>query len=429
MRKTIEAPAKSIPGVMLKKRRAINLLVTGLMVTLPAQAILTNRSGQIQGRAPVASGNVFILYPDGTTKVKEGDMVGLSQKPNEFKASADTSAIVATDADGDTGLQLVPRIPGATLSWTYNNVALTAAQLNARFDAQFAGKTLSVAANVPVTASSTTGNPKTSGEKVLASRYTIKVPVLAAQIVTHLSANGENRGVFTTTSGFPTHGFVGATFQIYAESNQANNANYNWVSSHPTYAQVDAAGTVTFKQDFPSPAPTMVITATPKTGGGASAISYSFKVSKWWKNLGTTLVTWEAAGKACTDNFGAGYRIPNDVYNPSSRANNNVIKNGTLVTGEFTGLHAGTNDTTGGNRRTVGMLVTEWGFLNKYSNGWVEMPYYYGTYGYHSSMSRLNLGSSKNYFMMTEKGLWLTYAESINASWEKTNFLACVKQI
>lgn len=130
------------------------------VLSIPVGAVLSGLSGSINGRVPTASGTLGVMYPNGTTAVTNNATVSTTMKPSDFGVSA--SALTLQDLDGDTGLS--SSIDTAAVAWVWKNgtVALSLAQLSAPFSTNFLGKTLTVAASVPVTVSSLTGAPTTN---------------------------------------------------------------------------------------------------------------------------------------------------------------------------------------------------------------------------------------------------------------------------
>ncbi|MEG0866599.1 MAG: invasin domain 3-containing protein, partial [Hafnia sp.] len=93
------------------------------------------------------------------------------------------------------------------------------------------------------------------------------------------SRMGVNGTTFTTTQGFPSTGFAGATFQVQIEGNTANNSNYDWAVDR-SWVSVDSSGNVTFSGEASSTTKMVTITATPKAGG--VPYSYSFTLGNWF---------------------------------------------------------------------------------------------------------------------------------------------------
>lgn len=90
-----------------------------------------------------------------------------------------------------------------------------------------------------------------------------------------------NPHTFSLNSGFPWTAFESARFTIQVEGNASNNTQYDWSSSQPTWASVDANGVVRFTTKPSSATKTVTIRATLKTD---KSIVYSkdFTLSRWW---------------------------------------------------------------------------------------------------------------------------------------------------
>ncbi|VFS47355.1 hypothetical protein [Budvicia aquatica] len=151
-------------------------VLTLMMGSVGVNAKLSPSTGTIEGRAPTATGTLSVLFPDGATSVTNNAVVNAAMKPSDFKVS--TSVLTLQDLDGDTGLSSSLDTAAVTWVWTYNGIGLTSDQLAESFSANFSGKTLTVSASAPVTVSSLTGAPTTSGPQPLSSAtYSLVVPV------------------------------------------------------------------------------------------------------------------------------------------------------------------------------------------------------------------------------------------------------------
>ncbi|ETO41308.1 hypothetical protein X965_10940, partial [Morganella sp. EGD-HP17] len=117
-----------------------------------------------------------------------------------------------------------------------------------------------------------------------------------------LSGIAVNGRTFQPNSGFPTTGFLNATYTLTLSN--ANPNNYNWTSS-ASWVSVDINGNVTFIGE-PGGQNTVTITATPKTGQG-DVFSQTFTVNAWFFPL--TRAIWSVANDEC-NNLGNGYALP-----------------------------------------------------------------------------------------------------------------------
>ncbi|WP_145480939.1 inverse autotransporter adhesin Ilp [Yersinia similis] len=150
---------------------------------------------------------------------------------------------------------------------------------------------------------------------------------------------------FDGDAGFPTTGFVGATFKV---NSGGDNSLYDWSSSAPALVSVSGDGVVTFNAVFPTGTPAITISATPK--GGGSPLSYSFRVNQWFiNNSGATL-----------DRVSAIAHCENVGY---------VMPISTQVTNAVTWM-SGT--------RAIGNLWSEWGDFSAYTvPGWVPAEFFW----------------------------------------------------
>ncbi|MFQ6293131.1 hypothetical protein ACLMO3_22640, partial [Yersinia enterocolitica] len=172
MRKTTTIPALVrhwLNGIFLA-------LFMGVLAT-PAVAILSDKTGQIQGQAPTVTGRLQVLSPDGESVVADNAILGGDQIPNQFVVSSSTADLVLQDTDDDSGLSAWVDTDHATLSWKHDGTELTSAQLAAPLGNNFAGQTLTLVVSAAVTVSSVTGLPTTAAPQTLTSRYTLSVPL------------------------------------------------------------------------------------------------------------------------------------------------------------------------------------------------------------------------------------------------------------
>ncbi|EMV5752667.1 Ig-like domain-containing protein [Yersinia enterocolitica] len=172
MRKTT-----TIPTLVRHWLNGIFLALFVGLVTTPAVAILSEKTGQIQGQAPTVTGRLQVLYPDGETVVADNAILGGDQIPNQFVVSSSTTYLVLQDTDDDSGLSAWVDTDHATLSWKHDGTELTPDQLAASFGSNFAGQALTLVVSAPVTVSSVTGLPTTAVPQILTSSYTLSVPL------------------------------------------------------------------------------------------------------------------------------------------------------------------------------------------------------------------------------------------------------------
>ncbi|HFE3442938.1 TPA: Ig-like domain-containing protein [Klebsiella aerogenes] len=153
--------------------------------------------------------------------------------------------------------------------------------------------------------------------------------------ITTLSANGHT---FATSTGFPSIGFPGATFQALIDNNAANNSDYIW-STNQSWATVDSSGIVTFNAKPGTSTNALTISARPKAGGTVQ--SYTFFVKRWFVSAGQATGDQTAPDGICS---GMGMSVPS--Y--------------TVMSNSGVGGYA--------DRGVIGTLFGEWGNMNAYSS-------------------------------------------------------------
>ncbi|PHI30065.1 hypothetical protein CRN84_12290 [Budvicia aquatica] len=331
------------------KIRIINTVVTAtvgcvsfllVMMSLGAQAQSVSTQS-IKGRVPTASGNILIQGPGGLV-IEDNVAVSLSAAPAQFSVSPDTTDLILSDSDGDLGLTAEVDSAAGTLIWTSHQTPLTAEQVARAFGAEFAGRTLTVRASAPVTVSSRDGDPRSGTQTLHSATYTLHVPELPLPVTALLVGGAE----FPVTSGFPTQGFVGATFQVRLGDTVANNALYTW-STQSDWVSVDSQGRVSFMATPSSTHKTVVIKAIDKVGGGESI--YTFTVNEWFIHQGSVAGTASQADSACAAQSGGNYAVPS-----------------------WTRLSAGPGSARAGD----GPLWNAWGSLSAYGAGWHDYSYW-----------------------------------------------------
>ncbi|MGP3284261.1 hypothetical protein ACTVPQ_25235 [Serratia bockelmannii] len=92
---------------------------------------------------------------------------------------------------------------------------------------------------------------------------------------------------------FPTTGFLHACFSLIPPNGDA--AQYTWTAS-VTWVTMDKNGMATFTGKGDKSEVTII--GTPKSGQG-KRVEYRFRLKKWFTNLGSQAMTWEAANQAC----------------------------------------------------------------------------------------------------------------------------------
>lgn len=306
---------------------ALTFITVLFLVSFPAQAILSGPTGNIQGRAPTAAGELRLSGPVGD--IEDNATVSLSQTPSQFGVSTDTTELSLTDDDGDLSLSAVVDVPRGSLAWSLDSAPLTAVQLNQPFQTDFAGKTLSVVLTAPVITTSVTGEP-TSGTQPFTQTYRVNVP--ARPVV---RVNGTS---FAIDSAFPTTGFTGATFTLWMNGVDTQiNDRYIWTSNQPWVSVL--GGQVTFITTPTIVSRTVTIAATPKAGG--PTVTYTFSLARWFMSNGL-------------------------VKSDGSTSDAWCIAQGAQVSGR----HGLTSDIGSGATRGMGNLWSEWGAMPYYGSQW-----------------------------------------------------------
>ncbi|RYM64424.1 hypothetical protein BSQ98_10190 [Serratia liquefaciens] len=126
--------------------------------------------------------------------------------------------------------------------------------------------------------------PEVKGDKCEIEARVIPIE----ETIKHVAVNGNN---FDVKVGFPTTGFIGASFTIILNDDIDNvPANYQWSSSVAWVTVSD--GVVTFKDN--GDGKEVTISAQSKAGGDRM-IEYKFSLKKWFSNAGKNKMTWTDA--------------------------------------------------------------------------------------------------------------------------------------
>lgn len=169
-----------------------------------------------------------------------------------------------------------------------------------------------------------------------------------------------NGATFGLDSGFPTTGFIGATFQILLNGDAVNNGNYSWSADQP-WVTVDDAGNVSFTETVISETKTVTISAT-RSG---EYYVWSFTVNYWFTNSGPIKMSWPDANDFASTRGGL----------PASSS---------LTNDGFSGANPS---------RAIGYLWSEWGALDGYPAGFSNGSYWtseIGGTGYHDTVNLFN---------------------------------------
>ncbi|HFQ9142145.1 TPA: inverse autotransporter beta domain-containing protein [Enterobacter cancerogenus] len=153
-----------------------------------------------------------------------------------------------------------------------------------------------------------------------------------------------NGNTFAKDSGFPTTGFIGATFTLKLTAGSLS--DYAWTSDASWVSVTD--GTVKFTGT--GSGDKVTITGTPTSGQGDN-ITYSFTLNRWFISDGNG-DTYTDAESYCASQPGYSQPMVSQLTNDSWRDNS--------------GSHTQT--------RTIGSLWGEWGSMSNYSNSGITSP-------------------------------------------------------
>ncbi|MCS3491020.1 inverse autotransporter beta domain-containing protein [Enterobacter sp. SLBN-59] len=227
------------------------------------------------------------------------------------------------DANGNpvTGLTGVSFDLGGATDVTLGSVTESPA---GSYTATLKGSTAQAVTVKPAVAGTVTGG--------LSATVTLTAAIQPMPSTTKLAVNG---ATFAVDSGFPTTGFMGATYQIRMNGDAGNNNGYDW-SADQSWVSVDAGGNVKFTGT--GSRNTVTITAKPKAGG--ASLTYRFTLNGWF-TPGTSGMNLSSAKSYC-----------------STR--------GSLPAVEQMTLHSGYVAT---QKRNIGALWNEWGDMSTYGAG------------------------------------------------------------
>lgn len=360
------------------RRRVLAGMIAAVMMgaALPAwSGVLSQPTGQINGRAPTATGTLGILNPEGaalnTAVVYQVDH---TRKPTEFLPTL--AGLTTSDLDGDVdGVGGPPTKAYQTFSsqtWTWRRVSdnkiLTQAEQQLAFN-QVAGNVNGtrylVTAQVPVDIDTVTGVPRAQTLALITPQYTVEIK---APVVPTIQVNGAN---FTwaqaTAGGFPKTAFTGANFQFYmGGTNATPNANYIYTTSQPGWTSVSPTGVVSITR-MPSAAEKSVTITITDPSGLEGVRTYSFTSDTWFVNRNSWTLTASNADTYCAG-LGDGYEVPS--YTIMTNATRNTF----------------------GTRMTNGRLWSEWGGISVYGNSWYTG--YWASEAYEDKRHMIYLGTS-----------------------------------
>ncbi|HGE8289445.1 TPA: hypothetical protein ACGD4M_005026, partial [Serratia marcescens] len=165
------------------------------------------------------------------------------------------------------------KVPNAVLKGAWTETAANSGIYSGMYTAQRAGTGLKA------TLKHTGWSREVASEAYVIVRLTFEAVI----------ANGHQ---FPVSAGFPSTGFSGATFVLTLKDASASDfnwaANASWVNVNDGVVSFTGQGTGS----------SVIITATPKTGG--DAITYTFNLKKWFTNKGNQIMAWEKANMTCS---------------------------------------------------------------------------------------------------------------------------------
>lgn len=213
-------------------------------------------------------GNTVSLSPSGTVQIGTSLTVSFAFDPE----SDNTSTYQWEYQDGSEW----KAVSGATgKAWTppktYVNQSIRVAVTPA--SKALPNKQYPVVHSEPVSLQDTTETIT----KIVVNGYTFQGAAL----------KGQGGGVF------PTTGFLHACFSLIPPNDDAT--QYTWTAS-ATWVTMDDKGMATFTGKGDNSEVTII--GTPKSGQGGR-VEYRFRLKKWFTNLGSQTMIWEAANQAC----------------------------------------------------------------------------------------------------------------------------------
>ncbi|EBV5419051.1 invasin [Salmonella enterica subsp. enterica serovar Saintpaul] len=173
------------------------------------------------------------------------------------------------------------------------------------------------------------------------NRASQKYDITAIPELNGITVNGNT---FAKDSGFPTTGFIGATFTLKLTTGSLS--DYTWTSDASWVSVTD--GTVKFTGT--GTGDKVTITGTPTSGQGDN-ITYSFTLNRWFISDDSG-DTFSDAESYCASQSGYSQPMVSQLTNDSWRDNS--------------GSHTQT--------RTIGSLWSEWGDVSNYSNSGIASP-------------------------------------------------------
>lgn len=265
-------------------------------LSAPGQAALSGDTDRIHGRAPTVAGDLVITH-NGTV-ISNNASIRSSAIPADFTVSGDTSGLTAADMDGDCDNMATPctfsvDTAASTFIWKHNGTPLTPAQMTSPLTA-YTDETLTLEASAPATVTSPTGLPLTGNAPV---STTLTVGVTAT--LTYSA----NSFLFDETDGFPTTGYVGATYQIRIDGSDPSASDYTWTVDK-SWVTVSSTGQVKFISEPAQGDGSYTISGTRQVTGETLQLVSSIRS---WFTVTDPSMSWTDAKSACE---GAGSIMP-----------------------------------------------------------------------------------------------------------------------
>ncbi|NGE93567.1 Ig-like domain-containing protein, partial [Morganella morganii] len=283
------------------------------------------------------------------------------------KLTATPNTIMADSADGSTVLLDLRDVnnnpvPGQTVVF-YSNLSRTKLSTvtdhnDGIYSAVLTG-TLAGTSNITVEINGVSLSP-TASVKLKANNF--------------LSIDLGNMRNVNVNQGFPTTGFKYATFTLITPPSV--NAEYDWVSSHPSYASVDSQGKVTFISEFPAGIGEITILANPKSSSldDVKSYGYTINVKKWFVHNQSVAGKWNDANNYC-QGLSGGYDLSNyGLLTPALATNTGNPSSPVGPGGDV----------------KIGTLYGEWDTPVFYDSGW-QSNSYWAKDGYNTTKYRVSL--------------------------------------
>ncbi|WP_370555725.1 inverse autotransporter beta domain-containing protein [Edwardsiella tarda] len=267
-----------------------------------------------------ASVTTTFVADDSRATILNGNLIVTQDNAKADGNAQNAVRARVTDANGNP-------LPNQTVQFSADNGATLSTQ-QAASDAD---------GYVTVTLTSLTAGPShvsaTLSNNNQASVITTFAPY---DVLTGVLVNGK---IFTVNEGFPSTGFIGATFQLQINNDTVRNSAYTWSSSAPGWVSISPTGEVQLTAE-PATRQPVTLTATAKDGG--DTLTYHFDIRDWFISAGAWNYMSADDADAWCSTQGNGYQVPS--Y--------------TRVTNTTFNLSPGYRD--------IGGLWTEWGAMASY---------------------------------------------------------------